>query len=176
MPTDPYLTDVIEQFRKLKTLADRAIAQISRDDFIRALDEESNSIGMIIKHLAGNMRSRWTDFLTTDGEKSDRNRDFEFIVEAGETRESILEQWEQGWHLLFEAIGPLSSQDLGRLVLIRHEPHSVMQAINRQLTHYAYHVGQIVFLAKHCAGAHWQSLSIPRGKSEEFSAEKQKKI
>ncbi|MGB7621981.1 MAG: DUF1572 family protein [Terriglobia bacterium] len=175
MQADPYLNDALEQFQKMKALADKAIDQISREDFFRALDQESNSVGLIIKHMAGNMRSRWTDFLTTDGEKPDRNRDAEFIAGEGETRESILAQWEHGWHLVFSAIEPLSARDLVRTVLIRHEPHSVMQAVNRQLIHYAYHVGQIVFLAKHFAAGQWQSLSIPRGKSEEFNAEKQKK-
>jgi uncharacterized protein DUF1572 len=175
MQADPYLNDAIEQFQKLKVLADRAIAQVSKDDFFAVLDEESNSIAMIIKHLAGNMRSRWTDFLTRDGEKPDRNRDWEFIIGMQETRESMLEQWEVGWRLLFEAITPLSALDLGRTVYIRDEPHSVLQAINRQLTHYAYHVGQIVFLGKHFAAGRWQSLSIPRGRSEEFNVEMREK-
>lgn len=176
MQPDPYLNDAIEQFRKLKALADEAIAQISKEDFFAGLDEESNSVAIIVKHLSGNMRSRWRDFLTTDGEKSDRNRDSEFMIGTHETRESLLEQWEAGWRLLFDAIAPLSSVDLGRTVYIRNEPHSVLRAINRQLTHYAYHVGQIVFLAKHLAAGHWQSLSVPRGKSEEFNARMRKKM
>ncbi|MBZ5537153.1 MAG: DUF1572 domain-containing protein [Acidobacteriia bacterium] len=175
MQTDSYLNDAIEQFQKIKTLADKAIVQISKDDFFAVLDEESNSVAIIIKHLAGNMRSRWTDFLATDGEKPDRNRDSEFIIGTQETRESVLEQWEVGWRLLFEAITPLSPLDLGRTVYIRNEPHSVLRAINRQLTHYAYHVGQIVFLGKHFAAGRWRSLSVPRGRSEEFNVEMREK-
>ncbi len=125
--------------------------------------------------MAGNMRSRWTDFLATDGEKPDRNRDSEFELEPGDTREALLLRWETGWRCLFEALAPLSSDDLARTVRIRGEPHSVLKAINRQLTHYAYHAGQIVLLARHFAGGKWQSLSIPRGRSEEFNAAARKK-
>lgn len=170
-----YLEEAVRQFRKLKGLADSAVAQVADEDLFVMLDEESNSIAIIMKHLAGNMQSRWRDFLTSDGEKPDRNRDSEFVLEDGETKNSVLERWEDGWRCLFEALAPLTPKDLSRTVLIRGEPHSVMEAMNRQLTHYAYHVGQIVFLAKHFAAGKWQSLSIPRGKSQEFNAAMRKK-
>ncbi len=169
MTTD-FVQDAILQFRKLKALADKALAQVSDQDLFVALDKESNSLALIIKHMAGNMRSRWTDFLTSDGEKANRNRDSEFVIEPGDTGQSLLDRWEGGWRCLFEALAPLSSGDLGRTVSIRGEAHSVLEAINRQLTHYAYHVGQIVFLAKHLGAENWQSLSIPRGKSEAVNA------
>ena len=175
MQPDHFLADAIRQFRKLKDLTERAIAQVTGQDLFARLDEESNSIAIIMKHMAGNMRSRWTDFLTSDGEKPDRNREREFVIETGDTRDRILERWNGGWHRLFEALAPLTGADLGRTVLIRGEPHAVMEAVNRQLTHYAYHVGQIVFLAKHYAANTWQSLSIPRGKSEEFNAAMRRK-
>jgi len=162
------LADAIGQFRKYYSLAGGALAQVEDADFFRTIDSESNSIALIVKHLAGNMRSRWTDFLTTDGEKPDRNRDTEFEREARDTREAILERWEDGWNRLFAALAPLTEADLSRQVPIRGEPHTVQQAVHRQLTHYAYHVGQIVFLARHFAGARWRSLSIPKGKSKEF--------
>jgi hypothetical protein len=165
-----YLGEAVHQFRGLKKLADRALVRTSEKDFFARLDEESNSIALIVKHLAGNMRSRWSDFLTTDGEKEDRRRDSEFVLDPGDTRESLERRWNEGWGLLFAAIEPLASEDLGRTVTIRGEPHSVLRAINRQIAHYAYHVGQLVFLAKHLAGSRWESLSIPRGKSEEFNA------
>ena len=172
MPTDPYLDDVLRQLRKYKQLAERALAQISREELFRALDPEGNSIALVMKHMAGNMRSRWTDFLTTDGEKPDRHRDTEFELEPGDSREAIFARWEAGWEVLFAAIEPLGPADLERTVAIRGEPHSVLQAIQRQLTHYAYHVGQIVLLAKHFAGPRWRSLSIPKGKSGEFEVAK----
>jgi len=164
-----YLREAIRQFRGLKKLADKALAQTAPADFFKTLDEESNSIAVIVKHLAGNMRSRWSDFLTSDGEKEDRRRDSEFLLEPGDTRESLEQRWNDGWNLTFLAIEPLAAEDLRRTVTIRGEPHSVLRAINRQIAHYAYHVGQLVFLAKHFAGARWESLSIPRGKSEEFN-------
>ncbi|MGH7644543.1 MAG: DUF1572 family protein [Gemmatimonadales bacterium] len=170
--TDPYLADALLQLHKLKGLADRAVAQTRDEDFFRTLDAESNSIALIMKHLAGNMRSRWTGFLTSDGEKPHRDRDSEFVVEAGDTRATILERWETGWRLLVAAVTPLTTADLGRTVTIRGEPHTVLEAINRQLTHYASHVGQIILLAKHFAGPAWRSLSIPRGKSKEFDVSK----
>jgi hypothetical protein len=176
MPLEHYLPDAIRQFRELKKLADRAVAQVADEDLFITLDEESNSVAILMKHLAGNLRSRWTDFLTSDGEKPDRHRDAEFVIEAGNTKDRILEQWEAGWRCLFEALAPLTGEDVSRTVFIRGEPHSVIQAINRQLTHYAYHVGQIVFLAKHFAASRWQSLSIPRGRSEEFNAAMHKKV
>ncbi len=169
MQKDQYLKDVISQFRKLKELADKAVSQVADKDFFAMPDEHSNSIAIILKHMAGNMRSRWRDFLTSDGEKADRNRDTEFVIEKGDSKESILQAWARGWQYLFEALEPLGPEDLNKTVLIRTEPHSIIEAINRQLAHYAYHVGQIVFLARSLAGSQWQSLSIPRGKSDEFN-------
>ena len=166
MLPEHYLEETIRQLRKLKDLADKAMAQIRDEDFFATLDAESNSIAVIVKHMAGNMRSRWTDFLTSDGEKPDRKRDLEFEIEVRDSKESLLKRWEIGWRCVFDALTPLRPEDLGTTVVIRGEPHSVIQAINRQLTHYAYHVGQIVFLAKHAAGPRWQSLSVPRRKSE----------
>ena len=163
-----FLDDATLQLRKYKGLADAALAQVADEDLFRSVDDESNSIAIVMKHISGNMRSRWTDFLTTDGEKPDRNRDTEFEMETGETRGSVTARWEEGWRLLFSAIEALSPADLSRTVAIRGEPHSVLQAIPRQRTHYAYHVGQIVFLARHFAGPHWRSLSIPKGRSKDF--------
>jgi len=163
-----YRDETLRQFRGLKKVADRALAQVSDADFFATVDPESNSIGLIVKHLAGNMRSRWTDFLTSDGEKPGRRRDSEFLVEPGDTRESLSRRWEEGWALVFSAVEPLAAEDFGRTVLIRGEPHSVLRAIIRQTAHYAYHVGQLVFLAKHFAGDRWKSLSIARGKSDEY--------
>ncbi len=168
---DDWLTDALRELRKYRKLADGAIAQVPESRWFERLDPESNSLALIMKHLAGNMRSRWTTFLTTDGEKPDRNRDSEF-EEGGDTVASIRERWEDGWRRVFAAIEPLSTADLARTVAIRGEPHTVAQAIQRQLTHYAYHVGQIVFLAKHVAGASWKSLSIPRGQSKTFEVAK----
>jgi len=165
-----FLQDVILQFRGLKSLADRAVAQVSDAELFFTLDEESNSIAAVMKHISGNQRSRWTDFLTSDGEKPDRNRDSEFDVPSAETREAVMQRWEQGWDCLFHALEPLGADDLMRTVTIRGQPHTVVQAINRQLTHYAAHVGQIVFLAKHFRSREWKSLSIPRGKSAEVNA------
>ena len=166
--TTSYLEDSIAVFRQYKTLAERAMAQITDDQLCAVLDPEMNSIALIVKHLAGNMRSRWTDFLTSDGEKPNRNRDSEF-VEPPATRQDLMRIWEDGWTRLFNALTPLTEADLSRKVTIRGEPHSVMQAINRQLAHYASHCGQIVFLAKHLQHEHWKSLSIPRNKSAEFT-------
>ena len=167
-----YLRDVVEQFRQLKSLADRALAQVRDEDLFATLDDESNSLAVLIQHMAGNMRSRWTDFLTSDGEKPDRNRDSEFVVARGTSRADLEARWEEGWRCLCQALTALSEEDLALTVLIRAEPHSVIKAINRQLTHYGYHVGQIVFLCKHFASDHWRTLSVPRGKSREFNAEK----
>lgn len=166
--TTSYLEDSIELFRYYKKLADRAMAQIADEHLFAALDAESNSIAIIVKHMAGNMRSRWTDFLTSDGEKAGRNRDGEFEQPA-KTREALLQDWENGWACVFSALEPLTDDDLDRTVSIRGEAHSVMQAINRQVAHYSNHIGQIVLLARHYAGADWQSLSIPRRKSAEFN-------
>jgi len=159
--TTSYLKDSLSVFRGYKTLAERAMAQVSDDQLFAALDGEMNSIAIIVKHMVGNMRSRWTDFLTTDGEKPDRHRDSEF-EEPAAGRQELMAQWERGWQYVFDAIEPLTEDDLGRTVTIRGEPHSVMQAINRQIAHYANHVGQIVLLAKHFASDRWQSLTIPK--------------
>lgn len=166
--TTAYLHDSLAVFRQYKTLAERAISQVSDEQLNHSLDAEMNSIAVIVKHMAGNMRSRWTDFLTTDGEKPDRDRDSEFEAPP-ETREALLALWEQGWQCLFSALEPLSEEDLARTVTIRGEAHSVMQAINRQVAHYSYHSGQIVLLAKHFRHNEWQSLSVPRGRSSEFN-------
>lgn len=170
-----FLEDSLRQFRKYKGLADGALAQVAEPDLFRTIDPDSNSIAVVMKHVSGNMRSRWTDFLTTDGEKTDRNRDTEFELGPEDTRARILELWEAGWRLLFDALTPLSSADVSRTVRIRGEAHTVLQAVNRQLTHYAYHVGQIVFLARHFAGNRWSSLSIPKGKSGDFDVSKEGK-
>ena len=166
--TTSYVEDSLTLFRYYKTLGERAMEQITDDQLFTLLDGEANSIALIVKHMAGNMRSRWTDFLTTDGEKPDRNRDSEF-VDPPATREALLRVWEDGWSHVFQAVEPLSDADLGRTVTIRGEAHSVMQAINRQVAHYAHHVGQIVLLAKHFAHDHWTSLSVPRNRSAEFN-------
>ncbi len=163
-----YLEDVLARLRGTKRLADEAAAQVSDEEFFRAPDAESNSIALIMKHMAGNMRSRWTDFLTSDGEKPDRHRDSEFEHE-GEDRQGILDAWEAGWRLVFDAIGALRPDDLTREITIRHEPYTVVSAINRQLAHYNQHAGQIIFLAKHLKSSAWRSLSIPRGQSETFN-------
>jgi hypothetical protein len=166
--TTSYLKDSLSLFRYYKGLSERAMAQVSDDGLFTTVDEENNSIAIIVKHMAGNMLSRWTDFLTSDGEKPTRNRDSEF-VDPPATRESLLQLWNESWAVLFGALEPLSDADLDRTVNIRGEAHSVMQAINRQLTHYAYHSGQIVLLAKHLSPAGWQSLTIPRNRSTEFN-------
>ncbi len=161
--TTSYVEDSLAVFRQYKELAEKAMAQAGDAQLFALLDGEANSIALIVKHMAGNMRSRWTDFLTTDGEKPDRNRDSEF-VEPPATREALLAVWEQGWRSVFDALEPLTDADLGRTVTIRGEPHSVMQAINRQIAHYAQHIGQIVLLAKHFAGEEWRTLTIPKKK------------
>jgi hypothetical protein len=166
MAAKEFLEDAIRQFHGQKKLVERAIAQVSEEDLFRTLDPDSNSIAIVMKHIAGNQRSRWTDFLTSDGEKPDRHRDSEFEMETGATRKRLLELWEDGWRRVFAADEPLTVEDLDRTITIRGEPHTVVRAINRQLTHYAYHAGQIVFLAKHFAGPAWRSLSIPKGESE----------
>ena len=144
------------------------MAQVTDEQLTAALDGEMNSIAQIVKHMAGNMRSRWTDFLDTDGEKPDRNRDSEF-VDAPPTRQALMASWEGGWQCVFSALEPLSEADLVRTVHIRDEAHSVMQAVNRQVAHYGYHCGQIVMLAKHFASDHWKPLSVPRDRSADFN-------
>ncbi len=166
--TASYIEDSLTLFRYYKMLGEGAIRQVSDDQLLAVLDSEMNSIALVVKHMAGNMRSRWTDFLTADGEKPDRNRDTEFL-DPPANRKALLEMWERGWSQLFAAIEPLSDDDLAHRVEIRGEPHSVMQAINRQIAHYSYHVGQIVLLAKHFCHSDWQSLSVPRGQSADFN-------
>jgi hypothetical protein len=162
-----YLEDSIASLRAYKKMADKALDQLNEDEFFITLDEEGNSVAVIMKHMAGNMFSRWTDFLTTDGEKPNRNRDMEFVIEPQTKANDVRAYWEQGWQRVFEALGPLGADDLGTKVTIRGEEHTVMQAINRQLMHYANHIGQIVFLAKHFRSGEWKSLSIPRNRSAE---------
>ncbi len=171
MSTSGYLENVTAEFRRLKTLADDAIRQVDTGGFFTALDPDSNSLAVIVKHIAGNLRSRWTDFLRADGEKSDRNRDDEFVLTGEETRDTVLNRWETSWQLVFATLESLRPEDLDRTITIRSEPYRVLAAINRQLTHNAYHVGQIVFLAKHLLGDKWRNLSVPKGKSEDFNAE-----
>ena len=166
--TTSYLEDSLTLFRYYKNLAERAMAQVTDEELLAVLDDEMNSIAVIVKHMAGNMRSRWTDFLTSDGEKPDRQRDAEF-VDPPSTREALLAAWEEGWQCLLGTLEALSEEDLQRTITIRGEAHSVMQAINRQVAHYSYHCGQIVFLAKHFKHNEWQSLSVPRRKSAEFN-------
>ena len=164
-----YLVDVQARFRSLHTLAERAIAQIGEQQLFSELSPDGNSIARLMKHIAGNMRSRWTDFLTSDGEKPDRNRDREFEIRSIDTAESLKQRWEAAWALLFSTLESLAPQDLDRTVQIRGEQHSVVEAINRQMIHYAMHVGQIVFVAKTLRGQHWRPLSIVKGGSANFT-------
>ena len=166
--TTSYIADSLALFRQQKRLAEGAIAQVTDEQLYAVLDAEANSIAVLMKHMAGNMRSRWTDFLSSDGEKPTRNRDGEFI-DPPTARAALLADWESGWSCLFSALEPLTDADLTRTITIRGEAHSVLQAINRQVAHYAQHTGQIILLAKHFASDHWQSLSVPRGKSAEFN-------
>lgn len=159
---EDYLSDTLGELRKLKKLAERAIDQVSDEQLFLAIDSESNSIAVIVRHIAGNMRSRWTDFLTSDGEKPDRNRDGEFIISEGTTRRDVMSWWDGGWELLFAALEPLRPEDFSRTITIRGEPHTIVQAINRQIVHYASHIGQIVFLAKHLKSSEWKTLSVPK--------------
>jgi hypothetical protein len=167
--TTSYLKDSMDVLRYYKRLGERAMEQAPDAALFATLDPESNSIAIIVKHLHGNMRSRWTDLLTSDGEKPDRHRDTEFEAPP-KTRAELMGLWEAGWKGVFDALAPLGEADLSRTVYIRTETHSVMQAINRQLAHYAYHTGQIVYLAKHFAGTNWKALTVPKGKSAEFNA------
>jgi len=168
--TSEYLKDAIGSFKAYKKLADKAIEQVNDHELFVTLDEEANSIAVVMKHMAGNMLSRWTDFLTTDGEKPNRNRDMEFVIEEGTTKQAVVDYWERGWQAVFAAVEPLQPEDFEKTVNIRGEAHTIVQAINRQMTHYAYHVGQIVFLAKHFRSSEWKSLSVPRNRSAEFNA------
>jgi hypothetical protein len=165
-----YFEDALSSLRAYKKLADKAIAQLKDEEFFVTLDEESNSVAVIMKHMAGNMFSRWTDFLTSDGEKPNRNRDMEFVIEPQTSKGDVLDYWERSWACVFGALEPLGPDDFEKKVKIRGEEHTIVQAINRQLMHYSYHVGQIVFLAKHFRSADWKSLSIPRNRSAEFNA------
>ena len=170
-----YHSDALTSFRNYKKLAERAIEQVSDEEFFATIDGEANSIALIVKHIAGNLRSRWRDFLTSDGEKPDRDRDTEFEI-IGDSRDGLMKYWEDGWQTLFDAIDPLTPDDFSKTITIRGEPHSVVEAINRQLTHYSYHIGQIVLLAKHFRSTEWKTLSVPRNRSAEFNqylAEKQ---
>jgi uncharacterized damage-inducible protein DinB len=164
----PVLSVVIDEFQKIKKLADKAIAQLSDEQLHQTLDADANSVAVLMRHMAGNMRSRWVNFLTSDGEKPDRMRDREF-EDPRQTRVALLAEWEDGWQCVFDAITPLTDADLQRTVMIRGEPHSVYKAISRQVAHYAGHAYQILLLAKHMCGANWKTLSIPRGQSEEFN-------
>lgn len=164
-----YLQDALHELRKMKRLAESAMAQLDDRELFIALDPQANSIAVIIKHIAGNMRSRWTNFLTTDGEKPDRNRDTEFELSDNLTRTDVMRMWDEGWAQVFAAIEPLTPDDVVRTITIRGEPHTVMQAINRQMTHYAYHTGQIVFLAKHLKSDAWQTLSIAQRQSQVYN-------
>jgi hypothetical protein len=168
-PANAYLDEAHRSFRGYKRLAEGAISQLTDDEFFRLIDPDANSVAIIVKHLAGNMRSRFNDFLTSDGEKPTRHRDTEFEMNSGTTRSEVMSWWDTGWQTVFAAIDPLKGEDLGRTVTIRNEPHTVLQAIHRQTAHYAQHIGQIIFLAKHFKGSTWKSLSIPKGKSEEFN-------
>ena len=163
-----YLEEIKRQMRGHKRMGEVAMAQLEDKEFFANLDPESNSVATLVKHIAGNARSRFTDFLTSDGEKPDRFRDQEFELSAAPTREEVSRWWEQAWDYVFSALESLQPQDVQRTVTIRGEPHTVMQALNRALAHYAQHIGQIVFLAKHLRSSQWQTLSIPRGKSEDY--------
>ena len=165
-----YLEEVRRQLRGHKRMAESAMAQLEDKDFFATIDPEANSIAVLVKHIAGNARSRFTDFLTTDGEKPDRFRDQEFEISASTTREEVMRWWEEGWSTVFSTLDSLKAEDVSHTVTIRQEPHTVMQALNRALAHYAQHIGQIVFLSKHLRSSQWQTLSIPRGKSEEYKA------
>ncbi|HTA86688.1 MAG TPA: DUF1572 domain-containing protein [Silvibacterium sp.] len=166
--TTSYVEDAKAIFHQYKRLAEGAMAQVSDEQLCSTLDSEMNSIAVIVKHMAGNMRSRWTDFLTTDGEKPSRNRDGEF-EDPPATRTELMALWDDGWRCLFTALEGLTDADLVRTITIRSEAHSVMQAINRQVAHYPYHCGQIIFLAKHLQSSNWKSLSVPRKQSAEFN-------
>lgn len=163
-----YLEEVRRQFRGHKRMAETAMEQLPDKDFFVTLDPESNSVAVLVKHLAGNMGSRFTDFLTSDGEKPNRFRDREFELNPAITRADVMKWWEEGWGIVFAAIEGLKAEDVTRTVTVRGQPHTVLQALNRQIAHYAQHIGQIVFLSKHLRAKEWKTLSIPRGKSEDY--------
>lgn len=166
-----YLESIVKQFHYYKSLGDKTFEQLSFDEMQNEIDENSNSISIIAKHLAGNMLSRWTNFLTEDGEKTWRQRDLEFH-NTFENKEDIISYWNKGWQCLFEAIEPLDNKDLEQIIYIRNQGHTVTEALNRQLSHYAYHVGQIVFLGKLLKGNDWISLSISKGDSSKYNKDK----
>jgi hypothetical protein len=168
--TTSYLKDSVALFRHYKKLGENALAQCPDTGLFATLDKDSNSIAIIVKHMSGNMHSRWTNFLTTDGEKSDRNRDGEF-EEPPMTRSDLFTIWDAGWKIFLDALDRLTDADLTKTVLIRTEPHSVMQAINRQVAHYSSHIGQIILLAKHYTGDHWKTISVPKKGSTQFAAD-----
>ena len=166
-----YIQSVQKQFSYYKTLADKAFEQLSEEHFFWQSNENDNSIAILAKHIAGNMLSRWTNFYSEDGEKEWRNRDREFI-NAFKTKEEVIAYWESGWHILFKIINALEVKDLERIIYIRNEGHTVIEAINRQLCHYAYHIGQLVFLGKMITGSEWKNLSVPKNQSKKYNAEK----
>ena len=165
-----YLESVIKQFQYYKLLGDKTFSQLKDENLFWQYNEESNSIFMIVKHLSGNMLSRFTEFLTSDGEKEWRNRDAEFESQI-QSKQEMISKWEEGWSCLFNALNSLKDEDLTKIIYIRNQGHTVMEAINRQLAHYPYHVGQIVFLGKMLT-ENWNSLSIPKGNSKEYNTEK----
>jgi hypothetical protein len=166
---ESYVLLVTREFKRMQSLADTAMSQLSDEQFFALPAPSDNSVAIIVKHVGGNLVSRWTAFLTSDGEKPGRDRDEEFRIGAHDTREQLLQVWTRGWTTLFEALKPLADSDMARVITIRGEPLTVLQAVNRQLTHYAYHVGQIVYVAKHHCGPAWRTLSIPLGRSAEFN-------
>jgi hypothetical protein len=165
-----YLKVVVERFKSVKTLGDKTIEQLSEQDIHWTYNQESNSVAVIVKHLSGNMISRWTDFLTSDGEKENRNRDEEFIDDIS-SKSELMRVWEKGWNVLIDTLTGLKEEDLLKTIKIRGEKHFVLEAIERQMTHYAYHVGQIVYIGKQLKDSEWKTLSIPRGKSEDYRKE-----
>ena len=172
MNDDLYLSDARLQMRKIQSMGERALEQAGEARLFTTIDSESNSLAILMKHISGNLRSRWTRFLDTDGEKPDRNRDSEFEIGPEDTPARLHLRWREGWKILFDTLDALRPGDLERTVAIRREPHKVLQAINRQISHYSLHVGQMIFLAKHLVGPEWKSMSIPRGKSKEFEVSK----
>lgn len=171
MPSPDIFTELDYFFTEARTQSERAMEQLSEDQFFHQIDPETNSIAILVKHIAGNMRSRWSDFLHSDGEKPDRNRDSEFVIGPADTREDLMRRWHTGWKLVFDTLHGLTDDDLGKMTYIRTKPVQAMGAIIRQVTHYAHHAGQIVMLAKHLKGQDWKTLSIARGRSEVFNQE-----
>ncbi|MGI8495733.1 MAG: DUF1572 family protein [Pyrinomonadaceae bacterium] len=163
-----YLQETIAAFESYKKLAEKSFAQLSDEEFFKAIDAEANSIAAVAKHIGGNLRSRWTDFLTTDGEKPDRNRDSEFVAE-NDTRQSVMQIWETGWQTLFDSLNALAPEDLVKTITIRSEIYTMTRAALRSLAHTASHIGQIILLAKHFRSGEWQTLSVPKNKSAEFN-------